>query len=353
MIKKIAFIAPTESSFMRVDLEILNRIAPTHPIYLEQHRSRSRYLISSLKMAYNLLFDRQTDLVAIWFADYHAGLAVLASVLSGKRSIVFIGGYDAVKYPELRMGVYTSPIRAFFTRIALKNATLIIANHSALLDSDNLYYSPTGHPEGVYRMIPSLRTNSAVVFNALSIKQIPRLDLAREDRIITVGNSPRYQDFVNKGFDLLCECARLRPQWKFVFIGIRESWLDKLESEYALRSLTNVKIIPWIEQDKLVVLMETSKVYAQPSISEGMPNALMEAMYCGCIPVGSKVAGIPEVIGDKGYIFGKKDAYALLDCLDKAMISDMDRTSISGYVRDKFSIENRYNELQKLIRGLA
>ena len=41
-------------------------------------------------------------------------------------------------------------------------------------------------------------------------------------------------------------------------------------------------------------------VYLQPSLWEGMPNALMEAMASGCGCIGSDAGGIPEVIEHGG-----------------------------------------------------
>ena len=37
-------------------------------------------------------------------------------------------------------------------------------------------------------------------------------------------------------------------------------------------------------------------VYLQPSLWDGMPNALLEAMAAGCAVIGSDAGGIPELI---------------------------------------------------------
>lgn len=42
--------------------------------------------------------------------------------------------------------------------------------------------------------------------------------------------------------------------------------------------------------------LDTIDIYAQPSKQEGLPRAVIEAMNRGCICIGSKVAGIPELL---------------------------------------------------------
>ncbi len=46
-------------------------------------------------------------------------------------------------------------------------------------------------------------------------------------------------------------------------------------------------------------------IFALPSSSEAFSNALLEAMACGCAPVGSRVGGTPELIkdGETGFLF--------------------------------------------------
>ncbi len=63
-------------------------------------------------------------------------------------------------------------------------------------------------------------------------------------------------------------------------------------------------------------------VYLQPSLWEGMPNALLEAMACGCVCIGSDAGGIPEVMehGKTGFIIERSHLHklgeAILECLE-------------------------------------
>ena len=53
-------------------------------------------------------------------------------------------------------------------------------------------------------------------------------------------------------------------------------------------------------------------VYIQPSLVEGMPRSLIEAIAMGCYCIGSKVGGIPEILGSE-YCFKKKSVSEICD----------------------------------------
>jgi glycosyltransferase involved in cell wall biosynthesis len=65
-------------------------------------------------------------------------------------------------------------------------------------------------------------------------------------------------------------------------------------------------------------------VFVLPSLSEGLSNALMEAMACGCCVIASDVGGLPELVSDglTGLLFpsGNKEALTarLLEVVDDA-----------------------------------
>jgi glycosyltransferase involved in cell wall biosynthesis len=349
MKEMMILILPTRSTFMETDRHILETLYHVKTLYLAQDKSKLSYLTSIFKMSLTLLNKRSYIKVALWFADYHALPAVLISRLMRRKSFILIGGYDAVCYQELGMGVYCSDLRGWCTKTALKSCTHIIANHAALLSSLNTYYKPEGHPDGIYKLIPGLRTPASVVFNAINEPEPENLDQPRKQQILTVGGTPRFQDVQNKGYDLLLEIAARRPDLRFIFIGIRDAWMAELDKKYCIKELPNVILHPFLPREELLALMQESSVYCQPSISEGMPNALMEAMLMGCIPVGSNVAGIPTVIGKHGYVYQKRDSHVLEDTLDKALNLEANRKEISRFVKESFSEQIRKDKLEKIM----
>ncbi len=56
-------------------------------------------------------------------------------------------------------------------------------------------------------------------------------------------------------------------------------------------------------------------VFVHPSLGDGMPNALLEAMACGKAVVATPVGGAPEVIknGKNGMLVNVNDPHALAD----------------------------------------
>jgi glycosyltransferase involved in cell wall biosynthesis len=65
-----------------------------------------------------------------------------------------------------------------------------------------------------------------------------------------------------------------------------------------------VKFIGTMPHEKLMNWFEEIDIYAQPSLTEGLPRALIEAMSKGLPSVGTRVGGIPELL-DKNLTFSK------------------------------------------------
>ncbi len=349
---KLILIKPSQSTFIKLEERILRQIGDLTSIYVHQDQGRAAYAKGLISMSLRLLFAPSQAFVLIWFADYHAALATAICKLRKLQTLVFVGGYDAVSYPELGMGVYTHRYRSRATSYALRHCSLIVANHEALIKSSNYYYNPKGHPDGVQNLVQNLSTPCKVVYNAVSYQGDIDLAKTRQNRVIAIGTTPRFQDIINKGYDLLIDASKSLPEIDFIIVGIRKEWHPELERQYQVSSIPNLQIIDYLPQAQLIPLLEASRVFVQASISEGMPNALMEAMLCGCIPVGSKVSGIPTVMGDFGYLIEKRDPLLLIKAIKAAFFSETSPRDISAWINDNFSYDKRLTALRDLIKSL-
>jgi len=67
--------------------------------------------------------------------------------------------------------------------------------------------------------------------------------------------------------------------------------------------------------------MKESKVYVSPSIHDGTPNTLLEAMACGCFPVAGDIESLREWVdpGVNGFLVDPRDPEALSSAILTAL----------------------------------
>ena len=69
-----------------------------------------------------------------------------------------------------------------------------------------------------------------------------------------------------------------------------------------------------LPHDAMFDWLDSLDLYIQPSLTEGMPRALIEAMSRGLPAIGSRVGGIPELLGED-CVFPRKDTEAITKLL--------------------------------------
>jgi glycosyltransferase involved in cell wall biosynthesis len=100
-------------------------------------------------------------------------------------------------------------------------------------------------------------------------------------------------------------------------------------------------------------------IYLQPSLWDGMPNALLEAMAAGCLPIGSDAGGIPEIITDglSGVIVPRWQLHRLGEVvLDRLARNDDERMRMRQAARERvvrdFDFDQERRQLQQILGRL-
>lgn len=89
--------------------------------------------------------------------------------------------------------------------------------------------------------------------------------------------------------------------------------------------LAHEQMFPWLDEMDL---------YIQPSLQEGLPRAVMEAMSRGLPALGARTGGIPELLGEE-YIFPRKGVDAIARMLPAISSEEMERMAARNFERAK------------------
>jgi glycosyltransferase involved in cell wall biosynthesis len=106
--------------------------------------------------------------------------------------------------------------------------------------------------------------------------------------------------------------------------------------------------------------LNEADVYVSTSVSEGMSNALLEAMSNGVMPVVSQVSGVDEIVeeGVTGFLFPPGDETAVANRLEKSLAMTVEERRATGEaareaIRARFSLEKVAERHLALYRQLT
>lgn len=93
----------------------------------------------------------------------------------------------------------------------------------------------------------------------------------------------------------------------------------------------SVELRPWLDQDEVSDLLSTAHLLVLPSLAEGQPMSVLEAMAHGLCVVATAVGGVPEMLADgrAGVLVARGDVAALA-CALGAVLRDPDRRAALG-----------------------
>lgn len=130
--------------------------------------------------------------------------------------------------------------------------------------------------------------------------------------------------------------AKLKTEGKnveyYLAGGGDNSRLKKYANKYKVQD--NVIFLGSLTHEEVFQLMDTIDIYIQPSLQEGLPRALIEAMSRACPAIGTNAGGIPELL-DERCIVKKKDVRAIYKILKNVTKDQLIKQAEKNYAHSK------------------
>jgi phosphatidylinositol alpha-1,6-mannosyltransferase len=245
---------------------------------------------------------RSFDLLHGFFAAYAGYLAAYAARYLGARSVVSVRGNDLDR-------LVFDPARAPFILYALEHADAVTAvtrdlrrKVLALVNRQGVIHVPNSVDAELFQPdIPSV-----ALYSELGLDQGYVLGFVGEAR-------------AKKGLTLLLKAfakVATKVDAHLLLIG---GLRPKDEEVYQLFRRRNpqlsLHLVPYVPQSQLVNYYNLMDLVLMPSLRDGLPNVLLEAMACERTVVASGVGGISDVIedGQNGFLVPPRDKQALVD----------------------------------------
>lgn len=329
---RILFVRHLKSCFIEEDIKLLRKNFDVKTFQLIWDvKFKIESIASILCLALDIL---QADVTFSWFADMHAYWAVLFSKFFRKKSVVVVGGYEVSVVPKVNYGALLDRNSSKIVKYILNNADLILtvddglrinAIDNAKVTGDNIKTIPTGYDHQKFSFQEE-----------------------KEKMVLTVAYAGNWDTARLKGLDTFVQSANRLPEVKFIIIGVQ----GKASSKLKAIAHPNIEIIGFLPQDEIIPFYKRAKCYCQLSLSEGLPNALCEAMLCECVPVGTRIPGITTAIGDTGFYVQCGDISATVNAIKDALDSDKGKAA-RARVMKLFPSKRREIELKRAIIELT
>lgn len=159
------------------------------------------------------------------------------------------------------------------------------------------------------------------------------------------------QQFVIEALGLLKKAGICNIEYQILGAG-DQTYLKQIAKDNEVES--QVKFLGSFPHEKVFLWLKNDlDIYIQPSLQEGLPRSVIEAMSVGLPCIGSDVAGIPELLDD-AWVFTRKGNKAekiasLLKRVDKVGLKEQSERNFNEakkYSYD-FLLKKRYDILER------
>ena len=282
------------------------------------------------------------DLLHAYFLTQAGFVATYAGKYLNIPSVVSIRGNDIERAPF-------DPSKFSHVMYALQNANAVTTNARALVKKAKAFIDREIFliPNGVdTEHFKPMERNEALAGALKSGKK-------KEERNAVIGFVGELRK--KKGLETLLSSYALmnksHPSSLLVIGEVRQGEDKQLFEEFKLANPDlNIIVTGQISHNDLPAYYSLIDVFVHPSLRDGMPNAVLEAMACEKAVVATGVGGVSDVIQDRvgGSIVPVNDADALSSAIIELLDNKSLRSKLGKFARQK--IVNDYT-LEKEFGG--
>jgi glycosyltransferase involved in cell wall biosynthesis len=244
--------------------------------------------------------------------------ALLAKLLFQIPYVIYVRGGDV--YDDLSV-----PGLAFMTKILLKNASVVV-----VLTRD------------MKKRIQEVYMRDVIVIpNGIDVEKFGDLPKNEARTTLQIDGDKKIVTFVGsllgyKGVEYLIRATKLMVETRtdvhtlIIGDGPNKDMLEHLTQQLQMSNYTTFK--GRIQHEQIPYYLAASDIFVLPSLTEGFPNVLLEAMASGLPIVATDVKGVSEFItdGENGFLVEPQNAKKIAESVLSILNSEEVRERISS-----------------------
>lgn len=340
-VNRIAIIGPSN---IDIDRDVVD------PIPISQSSSSSHFLYKivdfiryQVRISRKLWQERsQTNLIFFHIGGSLLLLPIVLSRFSRLRSLIFITG-------SIEKGLYIQYGHGLFSKILITLIRILESLTCSLSDGVILLSESMTSPRIHWPFSTEIRIANFNYINCDVFKKRTRI----KDRTVDIVFVGRLEPI--KGAENIIQALPAlidrypRLQMKFIGTGGQKRELEKFVKKNDLGG--HVTFTGWVNREELPDHLNDAQILLMPSLSEGVPKTILEAMSCGTIPIASSVGGIPDIIEDtkNGFLLKDVDPETIEQRISSVLERD-DLEIISNNAHQYIRKHHSYNSIQDQYR---
>lgn len=240
---------------------------------------------------------------------------------------------------------YTPHSYAFCKKDESKLKILLYKMAEKLLGSRNCLTIACS--KGEYEASKQVTKKSICISNGIDIEEIEQLISKETEKLVDIENLKICtvgRIGAQKNPQLFNKIAEKFPHLSF-------TWIGDGELKHQLQA-PNIQITGWQSREDTMKELYQNDIFILPSLWEGLPMTLLEAMYLQKICLVSDVMGNRDVIqqGGNGFICEKEDDYYHL--IEKIKNAEVDYLKIKDKARETVLASHHMDDVEKEYRKI-